>query len=156
MADALAVLEFRAATRLGDHGAAGEVVDWLRARNGETAEVVLMRAWAEAACGSAHRGPGRGEHSGGRRSPRWALLVEIHLLEAEAALHEGDDHGGTRGAGGGRSHLGRALDLVRPFVEAGVRTRGVLCWAPAGRATPFGARIAAACAVGAGGHQPCP
>lgn len=141
MAGALAVLEFRAAIRSGSHRAAGEVVDWLRARVGETAEVALMRAWAEAASG---------RHAAARASaasvvdPRdRALLVEIHLLEAEAALQDGDDAAG-RTALDSAVHLGRALDLVRPFTEAGVRTRAVLLGA-GDPSTPFDARIAAAC-----------
>ena len=143
MAGALAVLEFRAAIRSGSHRAAGEVVDWLRARVGETAEVALMRAWAEAASG---------RHAAARASaasvadPRdRALLVEIHLLEAEAALQDGDDAAG-RTALDSAVHLGRALDLVRPFTEAGVRTRAVLLGV-GDPSTPFGARIAAACAA---------
>ncbi len=144
MAGALAVLEFRAATRLGEHGAAGEVVDWLRARTGKAAEVVLMRAWAEAAAG---------RHTAARAlaatlvdgEARGGLLVEIHLLEAEAALQDGDDDAG-RAALKVAVHQGRTLDLVRPFVEAGERTHSVLLGA-GGPSTPFRARIAAACAA---------
>ena len=143
MVGALAVLEFRAAIRSGSHRAAGEVVDWLRARVGETAEVALMRAWAEAASG---------RHAAARASaasvddPRGgALLVEVHLLEAEAALQDGDDAAGRAALLRGVRE-GRALDLVRPFAEAGVRTRTAVL-GTGEPSTPFGARIVAACAA---------
>jgi LuxR family maltose regulon positive regulatory protein len=145
MADALAVLEFRSATRLGSHRAAGEVIDWLRARTGETADIVLMRAWANAASG---------RHAAARASaatllddaaPGGGLLLEIHLLEAEAALQDGDDTAG-RTALDRALQQGRALDQVRPFAEAGARTRVELLGAGE-PSTPFGARIAAACAA---------
>jgi LuxR family maltose regulon positive regulatory protein len=145
LAGALAVLEFRMAIRVGSLRAAGEVVGWLRARTGETTEVVLMRAWAQAATG--HHAAARASAAtvvddGARRG---GLGVEIHLLEAEAALQDGDDAAG-RTALDSAVHLGRARDLVRPFTEAGVRTRAVLL--EAGEpSTPFDALIAAACAA---------
>jgi LuxR family maltose regulon positive regulatory protein len=145
LAGALAVLEFRMAIRVGSLRAAGEVVGWLRARTGETTEIVLMRAWAQAATG--HHAAARASAAtvvddGARRG---GLGVEIHLLEAEAALQDGDDAAG-RTALDSAVHLGRARDLVRPFTEAGVRTRAVLL--EAGEpSTPFDALIAAACAA---------
>ncbi len=143
MACAFAVLEFRAATRLGEYGAAGEVVDWLRARTGEIAELVLMRAWAEAASGRHTAARASASSLVGGDVPG-GLLLEIHLLEAEAALQYGDDDAG-QAALEAAVRQGRALDLVRPFVEAGVCTRGVLLGAAGGPSTRFGERIAAAC-----------
>ena len=104
-----------------------------------------MRAWAEAATG---------QHAAARasaatllddRARGGGLGVEILLLEAEAALQDGDDTAG-RTALDRAVQLGRPLDLVRPFAEAGVRTRTVLQGADE-PSTTFGARIAAACAA---------
>jgi LuxR family transcriptional regulator, maltose regulon positive regulatory protein len=147
LASALAVLEHRAALRLGDHRAAGEVLAWLAGRVGETADVVLLRAWAEAAAGR----PGSARtlaaplRAAGCRGHR---LVELDLLDAEAALSDGDDAAG-RAALAAAVVRARGFDLVRPFGDAGPRSRAALL-ARGGTSTPRSPheeRVAAACAT---------
>ena len=48
---AMAMLEFRAALLLGHAAAARTVLGWLTERTGDNAELVVMRAWADAAAG---------------------------------------------------------------------------------------------------------
>jgi LuxR family transcriptional regulator, maltose regulon positive regulatory protein len=144
LAGALAVLEHRAALRLGDDRAAGEVLAWLAGRVGETADVVLMRAWAEVAAGrpAAARALSAPLRAAGSRGYR---LVELDLLDAEAALHDGDDVAG-RAALTAAVVRARGFDLVRPFGDAGPRSRALLA-APSGTSTPHDERVAAACAA---------
>jgi LuxR family maltose regulon positive regulatory protein len=144
MAGALAVLEFRTAIRSGGHRAAGEVVDWLRARTGEIAEVAFMRAWAEAASGR-YAAALASVAAVDDLAYGGALRVEVCLLEAEAALRDGDDAAG-RVSLDSAVREGRALDLVRPFAEAGALTRAALL--DTGEpVTSFGTRVVAACAA---------
>ncbi len=146
LASALAVFEHRAALRLGDHRAAGEVLSWLAGRVGETADVVLMRARAEVAAG--RPGPARTLAAPLRAAGsgcRGHRLVELDLLDAEAALADGDDAAG-RAALATAVVRAREFDLVRPFGDAGPRSRAVLL-AHDGTSTPHDERIAAACAA---------
>jgi LuxR family maltose regulon positive regulatory protein len=117
----------------------------LAGRLGETADVVLMRAWTEVAAGrpAAARALAAPLRAAGCRGRR---LVELDLLDAEAALADGDDRAGHAAL---TAALGRAqgLDLVRPFGDAGPRARAALP-ARLGTSTTHGARVAAACAAG--------
>ncbi|WP_345382361.1 LuxR C-terminal-related transcriptional regulator [Actinomycetospora straminea] len=141
LAEALALLEHRAALRLGNLRAAGEVAAWLAGRVGEATDAdTLMRAWTEAATGRWEAA--RAAVASLPRSPA-TVLVEARLLESEAALRAGDPAGG-RAALDAALALGRTRDLVRPFALAGPLTRALLL---EGTATPHLRRLAAACAA---------
>lgn len=120
-ASVLGSLEHRAALALGNLRAADDVVAWLVARTGETDAVVLARAWADAAAGryDAARAAVAPLSRSARSGP---LLVEVRLLEAEAALQAGDPDRGDAALDAAVA-AGRALDLVLPFALAGPRTR---------------------------------
>lgn len=146
MPAALAVLEHRAALLQGNAAAAADVATWLATQVGEVGEVLLLHALAQAAAG---------RHEAARttvaplRAAAVPLLLphtplEVHLIDAEAAFQAGDREAGLAALDEALAG-GAALDVVRPLVLAGPRTREALPGRPAARATgPFAAALAAA------------
>ncbi|TQM13635.1 LuxR C-terminal-related transcriptional regulator [Pseudonocardia kunmingensis] len=124
---ALAMLEFRAALLLGHSTAARTVRGWLADRSGETAELMVMQAWTDAA-------GGRPEHA--RSVLRPVLhdgvgavlahtLVDAWLLEASLAVAHGD-RPAARSALQGALGVAEPLDALRPFLHAGSGVRELL------------------------------
>jgi LuxR family maltose regulon positive regulatory protein len=153
LAAALALLEHRAALVLGNLRAAGDVAAWLSARTGATGATdttdttdaaLLVRAWAEAATGRWDAARTVVAPLLGRARPPATVLVEAHLLDAEATLRAGDTARG-RAALDAALAAGRAHDVVRPFAFAGPRTRTLLLEPGPGR--DFDGRVAAVCAA---------
>jgi LuxR family transcriptional regulator, maltose regulon positive regulatory protein len=122
------------------------VEKWLTPRIGATGELLLLRAWTEAA---------NGRHEAARTIVEPALeagmvnlvpstVVEAHLVVAESALHADDLIGGRRCL---ETALATAevVGAVRPFALAGPRTQQMLTARAAGNgAGPFPRRVAAA------------
>ena len=122
-----AVLEFRAALRLGHTTAARTVYGWLAERTHDNAELLLMRAWAESAAG-------RHEHARTTLRPILAgttpaLLphtqVDAWLLETTLAI-TADERPAARRALQSALALADPLDALRPFVQAGPSVRELL------------------------------
>ena len=146
MVAGLGVLEHRTALLNGNPEAAAEVADWLAPRIGETGEVLLLKAWTEAA-------QGRHEAACTTIAPLFEpdastllphTVVEARLVEAEAALHADDP---VTGRGALELALAQAetLGVVRPLALAGPATQQLLNSRPAAIGWgPFGARVAAA------------
>jgi LuxR family maltose regulon positive regulatory protein len=117
---AMAMLEYRAALLLGHATAARTVLSWLDERTGDTAELVMMRAWADTA-------GGRIEHA---RSMIHAVLdgstpallphtaTEGWLLETSIAVTAGE-RPAARHALQTALALAEPLDALRPFTQAG-------------------------------------
>jgi LuxR family maltose regulon positive regulatory protein len=145
----LGVLEHRAALLNGNLEAAAQVADWLPPRIGETGEVLLLKAWTQAA---------EGRHEAARMSvapvyePDASILlphtvVEAHLIDAEAALQADDPLAGRRAL---ELALAQAepIGVARPFALAGPCTQQWLSsWAVGSGRAPFAGRVAAARAV---------
>jgi LuxR family maltose regulon positive regulatory protein len=114
-----ALLEFRAALLLGHATAARTVQGWLTERTHSNAELLMMRAWTEAA--------------GGRPEPARAILhpvlnrsvpallpytlVEAFLLETALAL-AADEPPAARRALQAALAAAEPLDALRPFAQA--------------------------------------
>jgi LuxR family maltose regulon positive regulatory protein len=143
---ALAVLEHRAVLAQSGPGPAADTADWLERRVGKVGEVLLMDAWA-------HLRADRPEAARAAVEPLVAgsvealvphTPVEVHLVQAEAALHRGDRATGRAELAAALAR-GSALDVVRPFVLVGGPTRELLESAPpAGVTAWFASRVAAA------------
>jgi LuxR family maltose regulon positive regulatory protein len=111
------------------------------------AETTLMRAWAEAASG--RYGAARALAApllGSSTLLRVHGAVEVHLLDAEAALQAGDAAAGRAGLESALEE-GRTLDLLRPFALAGPLCRALLRAHGNTPGTAFTERVAAACAM---------
>jgi LuxR family maltose regulon positive regulatory protein len=124
---AAGLLEHRAALLLGSSTAAGTSMGRLTTREGTDGEVTLMRAWTEAAAGSA-----RGARAGVARLLDGSVpptlpstLVEAWLVEVWAALRL-NDRPGARSALQTALALAAPLDLLRPFALAGAGVRILL------------------------------
>ena len=122
-----ALLEHRAALRLGLPAAAATALGRLAGRPAADGEVLLMHAWAEAAAGSpvAARAAVAPLLDGRLRPALRLTSVEAWLVEAWAAQREGDQPSGRSAV---HSALAEAepLDLVRPFAIAGPGLRVLL------------------------------
>jgi LuxR family transcriptional regulator, maltose regulon positive regulatory protein len=122
-----AVLEFRAALMLGHSTAARSVQGWMAERTDCNAELLLMRAWTDAACGRLH--PARvGVHRVLEGSVP-ALLphtrVEAFLLETALAVAT-NEKPAARHALQAALATAEPLDTVRPFTQAGSSVRALL------------------------------
>jgi LuxR family maltose regulon positive regulatory protein len=122
-----AVLEFRAALLLGHTTAARTVYGWLAERTNGTAELLLMRAWAEST-------GGRHEHARAVLRPVLdgscpALLphtlVDAWLLETTLAMAAGERPAARRALQSALA-LAQPLDALRPFTHAEPRVRELL------------------------------
>jgi LuxR family maltose regulon positive regulatory protein len=123
----MAMLEFRAALTLGHVTAARTVLGWLAERTGDTSELRVMRAWAEASAG-------RYDHARALvrpvlQQPTAALLpkslVHAWLLEASMAVAAGERPTARRALQTALA-LAEPLDAIRPFVHAGAGIRELL------------------------------
>jgi LuxR family maltose regulon positive regulatory protein len=122
-----AVLEFRVALLLGHTTAARTVQGWMADRTDCNAELLLMRAWTEAACGRVQ--PARvGVHRVLEGSVP-ALLphtrVEAFLLETALAVAT-NEQPAARHALQAALATAEPLDAVRPFTQAGPSVRALL------------------------------
>jgi len=124
---ALAMLEFGAALLLGHSAAARTILGWLANRTGDNAELLMMRAWADAT-GS------RDEHARSLLRPvlegaATALLpqslVEAWLLETSLAVTAGERPAARRALQNALA-LAEPLDALRPFTHAGPGIRELL------------------------------
>ncbi len=123
----MAMLEYRAALLLGHATAARTVLGWLVERTGDNAELVMMRAWADAA-------GGRHEHA--RTVIRAVLdgstpallphtVVEGWLLETSIAATAGE-RPAARHALQTALALAEPLAALRPFTQAGPNVHQLL------------------------------
>jgi LuxR family maltose regulon positive regulatory protein len=148
-----AMLEFRAALLLGHTAAARTVHGWLTERTDGNAELLLMRAWTEAA---------RGRHEHARAVVHPVLegsvpallphtLVEAFLLEAALALATGERPAARRALQAALA-AAQPLDALRPFSQAGPSVRALLALQHGsfGAADDFAQR---ALAAGTGGGE---
>jgi LuxR family maltose regulon positive regulatory protein len=117
---AMAMLEYRAALLLGHVTAARTVLGWLSERGSDHAELVVMRAWADAA---------EGHHANARSAIRAVLdgstpallpqtVIEGWLLETSIAVTAGQ-RPAARYALQTALALAEPLDALRPFIQAG-------------------------------------
>jgi LuxR family maltose regulon positive regulatory protein len=145
MLAALALLEHRVALFNGNQGAASEVATWLGARVQRTGEVLLLKAWTEAAAGRYAAAAITVAPLGGpdvtTQLPQTEL--EAQLLVAEAALQAGDQQAG-RAALEDALARGEAIGVARPFALAGPCTQDLLsARAAANGHGAFAAQVAA-------------
>jgi LuxR family maltose regulon positive regulatory protein len=154
---AMAMLEFRAALLLGHSAAARTVLGWLTERVGESAELLLMRAWTETAAGRHDRariliGP---VLDGSVPALVSHTAVDGWLLETSIAVVVGERPAARRALGTALA-LAEPLLALRPFAQArpGVRELLVHQHGSFGASEEFADR---ALAAGAGhGRQQTP
>jgi LuxR family maltose regulon positive regulatory protein len=134
---ALGALEHRTTLLQGNIPAAAGILEWLEDRVGRPGEVLLLQAWTDTVAG-------RHEAARAVVDPVRAFtvpvllphtLLEVHLLDVEAALDSGDDAGARAALGAALAAAG-AIGVVRPFALAGPRTLRLL----ADRTRPTGSR----------------
>jgi LuxR family maltose regulon positive regulatory protein len=122
-----AMLEFRAALQLGHSTAARTVLGWLANRTGDNAELLMMRAWAEAT-------GGRREHArsllrpileGAATTLLPQSLVDAWLLETSLAVAAGERPAARRALQSALA-VAEPLDALRPFTHAGPGIRELL------------------------------
>ena len=120
----IAMLEFRAALLLGHSAAARTVFGWLAERTSNNAELLVLRAWAEAAGGLFDHA--RALVKPVLKGPVRALLpqtvVEAWLLESSLALRA-EERPAARRALQTALAVAEPLDALRPFTmaEPGIR-----------------------------------
>ncbi|MGZ4539733.1 MAG: AAA family ATPase [Blastococcus sp.] len=127
LAAAAALLEHRAAVLLGYPAAAAASMSRLAARDVAEPELILMRAWADAAAGShrAVRAGIAGLLDGTDRPVLPSTVVEAWLLEAWAGLRMGN-RPAARHAVQTALALAEPLDALRPFALAGQGVRTLI------------------------------
>jgi LuxR family transcriptional regulator, maltose regulon positive regulatory protein len=122
-----AMLEFGAALLLGHSAAAQTVLGWLANHTGDSAELLVMRAWADAA---------GGRHGHARSLLRPVLegavtallpqtMVDAWLLETTLA-YAGGERPAARRALQSALAVAEPLDALRPFTHAGPGIRELL------------------------------
>jgi LuxR family transcriptional regulator, maltose regulon positive regulatory protein len=124
---ALAMLEFRTALLLGHSAAARTVQSWLAERTGNTAELLMMQAWAETAgCRHDHvRSLLMPVLDGAATMVLPQTVVEAWLLEASLAVSSGK-RSAARAALRRALAVAESLDALRPFAYAGPNVRELL------------------------------
>jgi LuxR family maltose regulon positive regulatory protein len=124
---AMAMLEFRAALMLGHSTAARTVLGWLAERTGDTSELRVMRAWAEASAGrhDQARALVRSVLQQPTSAPLPKTVVHAWLLEASMAVAAGERPTARRALQAALA-LAEPLDAIRPFVHAGAGIRELL------------------------------
>ena len=124
---AMAMLEFRAALLLGHSAAAHTVLGWLTERVGESAELLLMRAWTETAAGRHERARTliRPVLDGAVPALVSHTEVDSWLLETSIALVLGERPAARRALQAALA-LAEPLFAVRPFAQAGPGVRELL------------------------------
>jgi LuxR family maltose regulon positive regulatory protein len=128
LAASTALLEHRAALLLGSPAAAATSMSRLAARGSADAELILMRAWSEAAAGSSQLARATVAPLLGGSPPPTLLpstLVEAGLVEVWGALRLGDRPAARHAL---QAALVRAepLDVLRPFALSGQGLRVLL------------------------------
>jgi LuxR family maltose regulon positive regulatory protein len=127
LAATAALLELRAALFLGFPAAATTSIGRLAARGGTDAELILMRAWSEAAAGSSRlaRTTVAPLLGGGPQPILRSTIVEAWLVEVWGALRLSDRPAARHAV---QAALVRAepLDALRPFALAGQGLRVLL------------------------------
>ncbi len=124
---AIAMLEFRAALMLGHVAAARTVLGWLAERCGDSGELHVMRAWAEA---------GAGRHDQARSLVRQVLqrpesavlpqtMVDAWLLATSIAVAAGERPAARRSLQTALA-VAEPIDALRPFAHAGAGIREML------------------------------
>ncbi|HEY8532270.1 MAG TPA: LuxR C-terminal-related transcriptional regulator [Micromonospora sp.] len=146
-----AMLEFRAALLLGHSAAARTVLGWLADRTGENAELLVMRAWAEAMNnrGEAARALLRPVLVGAANPLLPQSLVDAWLLEAALTVTVGERPTARRALQSALA-IAEPLDALRPFAHAGPGIRELLVHQHGsfGSSDPFAERALAAGANG--------
>jgi LuxR family maltose regulon positive regulatory protein len=124
---AMAMLEYRAALLLGHLTAARTVLGWLDERTGDNAELVMMRAWADASGGRYEhaRGMLRAVLDGSAPALLPHTVVEGWLLETSIAATAGE-RPAARHALQTALALAEPLDALRPFTQAHPNVRELL------------------------------
>jgi LuxR family maltose regulon positive regulatory protein len=154
---ALAMLEFRTALLLGHSAAARTVQGWLADRTGDTAELMVMQAWADTA-GCRH------DHvrsllvpvlEGAATTVLPQTVVEAWLLEASLAVASGK-RSAARAALRRALTVAEPLDALRPFAYAGPSIRELLVHQRGsfGASDAFAERAVVAGAGGRGKREP--
>jgi LuxR family maltose regulon positive regulatory protein len=117
---ATAMLEYRAALLLGHATAARTVLSWLDERTGDTAELVMMRAWADVLGGRIEhaRATIRAVLDGSTPALLRHTVVEAWLLETSIAVAAGE-RPAARHALQTALALAAPLEALRPFTQAG-------------------------------------
>ena len=123
----VAMLEFRAALLLGHSAAARTVFGWLAERTSDNAELLVVRAWTEAAGGRFDQAravvkPVRG---GLVRALLPHTAVEAWLLESSLAVRAGERPAARRALQAALA-VAEPLDVLRPFTMAGPGIRELL------------------------------
>ncbi|WP_214368821.1 LuxR C-terminal-related transcriptional regulator [Pseudonocardia sp. H11422] len=142
-----ALLEHRAALLLGHAAAASTVLSWLTERLGVPGEILLMRAWIDAAAGNpdAARERLRPLLSGAVEPLVPHTVVEALLLESRLTAVTGERPDARRAL---HAALDRAepIDALRPFTLAGPEVRELLVHSLGGFGPlePFATRAIAA------------
>jgi LuxR family transcriptional regulator, maltose regulon positive regulatory protein len=123
-----AVLEFRAALLLGHSAAARTVYGWLAERSMDgNAELLVMRAWADAAAGRHEKARGgvRPVLDGSCPPLLPHTLVDAWLLETTLAVAAGERPAARRALQSALA-VAEPLDALRPFAQAGPSVRELL------------------------------
>ena len=123
----VAMLEFRAALLLGHSAAARTVFGWLAERTSDNAELLVLRAWAEAAGGlfDHARTLLKPVLNGPVRALLPQTVVEAWLLESSLAVRA-EERPAARRALQTALALAEPLDALRPFTLAGPSIRELL------------------------------
>ena len=149
------MLEFRAALLLGHAAAARTVLGWLTERIGDSAELLVMRGWADAAAGHHEHAP--------RPDPPGTGRLHARAAPAHRRWRPGCWRPRSRSTAGERPAarhalqtalaLAEPLDALRPFAQAGPNVRELLVHQHGsfGASDEFADR---ALAVGAGQRAP--
>jgi len=124
---ALAMLEFRAALLLGHSAAARTALGWLTERVSDSGELLVMRAWTEAAGGRHDRARAliRPVLNGSAQVQLPQTVVDSWLLETSVAVLLGE-RPAARCALQTALALAEPLDALRPFAQAGPGVRELL------------------------------
>jgi LuxR family maltose regulon positive regulatory protein len=124
---AAAMLEFRAALMLGHSAAARTVFTWLTQRTGDSAEALVMQAWADAAGGRPEQARTliRTVLDGAAPMLVPYTAVDAWLLETSMALAVGE-RPAARHALRTALRTAELLGTVRPFAHSGPDVRGLM------------------------------
>jgi LuxR family maltose regulon positive regulatory protein len=127
LATTAALLEHRSALSSGHLTAAAATTSWLSEQGTGQFELMLMRAWAEAAAGG-HRSARAVVRPLLAEKPRSVLpstIIDAALLDSTAALRDGD-RASARNALHTALRQAEQLDAVRPFALAEPEVRALL------------------------------
>ena len=156
-----AILEFRAALKVGHSAATRTVYSWLAERTldaagpASIAELLVMRAWAESAAGRPEhaRAVVRPVLTGSTPPLLRHTLIDAWLLETSLAA-AADERPAVRRALQSALSIAEPIDALRPFAQAGAGIRELLAHqlGSFGTAEAFAHRALAACTSGEDRH----